>query len=250
VNQLPLGVIGSAVGTALLPTLSRQVVSAPPQVALATMNRAVQYALLLTIPAALALLAAAEPIVAVLFGRGAFDHHAVLYSAGALRTYAVGLPAFVLVKVVINGFFARGDTKRPVQIGLFCVALNLALNLLFMAPLRHLGPPLASSIAAWANVGALTLVLHRRGQFATDFALRRAVVGMLGAGVAMVAMLWAAQRALAPLFAEHPARWLALAAMVASGAAMYGLAGQLTGAFDGRAVAGRMLRRRGVSGPR
>lgn len=246
VNQLPLGVIGSAVGTALLPTLSRQVVSAMPEVALGTMNRAIEYALLLTIPAAMALLVTAEPIIAVLFGRGAFSHQAVVLSAGALRAYALGLPAFVLVKVVINGFFARGDTRMPVKVGMACVALNLGLNLVFMRPLQHLGPPLASSIAAWANVGALTWFLARRGEFATDAALRRAVTGMLGAGLAMAAILWGVQRVLAPLFAAHPGRWLALGVLVTSGVAMYGLAGQLAGAFDGRAVAGRMLRRRGT----
>ena len=239
VNQLPLGVIGSAVGTALLPTLSRQVVSAIPATALATMNRAIEYALLLTIPGALALLVAAEPIIAVLFGRGAFDPHAVALSAGALRAYATGLPAFVLVKVVINGFFARGDTRTPVRVGVAAVGLNLALNLLFIVPLQHLGPPLASSLAAWANVAGLTLVLARRGQFTADPRLLRAVGGMAASGLAMAAALAVAGAALTPALATPLLRWAALGVLVALGMTVYGVAGQVAGAFDVRTLRSR-----------
>lgn len=245
INQLPLGVIGSAVGTALLPTLARQVVSGAPGVALATMNRAIEYALLLTIPAALALLVAAQPIVAVLFGRGAFDPHAVARSAGALQAYATGLPAFVLVKVVINGFFARGDTKVPVKIGAACVGLNLALNLLFMAPLKHLGPPLASSIAAWANVAALTVVLARRGEFETDARLRRGVAGMLAAALGMAGVLWAVRTFAWPTLVAVAGHWVALAFLVGTGAAYYGVAAGAAGVFDWRGAL-RGFRARGA----
>ncbi|HET9019934.1 MAG TPA: murein biosynthesis integral membrane protein MurJ, partial [Acetobacteraceae bacterium] len=144
VNQLPLGTIGAAVGTALLPTLSRQVHGASPRDAVNTLNRAIEYALLLTLPASLALIVCNLPIIAVLFGRGAFHPDAVYKSGQALAAYGAGLPAFVLVKVLVPAFFARGDTSVPVKVGMAAVALNLALNLAFMAPLQHLGPPLAS----------------------------------------------------------------------------------------------------------
>ncbi len=249
INQLPLGTIGAAVGTALLPTLSRQVASEAPSVAIATMNRALEYALLLTLPAALALLVAAHPIIAVLFQRGAFDAHSVLLSAQALQAYATGLPAFVLVKVLLNGFFARGDTATPVKLGIACVGLNLVLNLLLMRPLQHLGPPLASSIAAWVNVAGLGLILARRGQLAADALLRRRVAGMLLAGAAMTAALWAMELGLEPLFPRPGLRWAALALLVGAGGAVYGLAGQALGAFDGRIVLARLLRgRRRVAG--
>src|SRR5262249_28518253 len=117
VNQLPLGTIGAAVGTALLPTLSRQVLGGEAKSAPSTPNRAIEYALMLTIPAALALAVSAGPIIAVLFGRGAFDPNAVRLSAQALAAYASGLPAFVLVKVLVPAFFARGNTGTPVKIG-------------------------------------------------------------------------------------------------------------------------------------
>ncbi len=244
VNQLPLGTIGAAVGTALLPTLSRQVFSEPPSVAIGTMNRALEYALLLTLPAALALLVSGPPIIAALFGRGAFDRHSVLLSGQALQAYATGLPAFVLVKVLINGFFARGDTATPVKLGTACVVLNLLLNLLFMRPLQHLGPPLASSVAAWLNVTGLALILARRGQLVADAVLLRRVPRMLLAGAAMALVLWAIETKLHPLFVQPGLRWLALALLVGLGGAAYVLAGLALGAFDGRAVLARLRRRR------
>ncbi len=153
-------------------------------------------------------------------------------SAGALRAYAMGLPAFVLVKVVINGFFARGDTRMPVRIGAACVGLNLALNLLFMRPLQHLGPPLASSIAAWCNVVALTVVLARRGEFAADAALRRGVIGMVAAGLGMAGVLWVVRAFLWAGLVGLGGHWLALAFLVGAGLAYYGVAAGLAGVFD------------------
>ena len=166
VNQLPLGVIGTAVGTAMLPLLSRQVRAGEAAAARGTLNRALEYALFLTLPAAMALGVAAYPIMWVLFGRGAFDAESARLSSQALAAYALGLPAFVVVKVLAPGFFARGDTSTPVKIGVCAVALNLALNLAFMVPLRHVGPALATSLAAIFNVGWLAIALHRRGTFA------------------------------------------------------------------------------------
>jgi putative peptidoglycan lipid II flippase len=247
INQLPLGTIGAAVGTALLPTLSRQVHGATPREAIATLNRAIEYALVLTLPAALALAVANVPIIAVLFGRGAFDPAHVLKSAGALACYAVGLPAFVMVKVFIPAFFARGDTGTPVKIGMGAIALNLALNVAFMGPLQHLGPALASSVAAWANIGALAFVLHRRGHFARDALLSRRVPRMLGAALVMVAVLWAMEHTVYAALdtgGGNGLRWIGLALLVGSGLLAYAVAGQAFGAFDLREIALRLRRRR------
>ena len=241
VNQLPLGTIGVAVGTALLPTLSRQALGGEAQAAVATLNRALEYALTLTLPAALALLAIPGPIIGVLFGRGAFDAHSVMLSAQALAAYAVGLPAFVLVRVLVPGFFARGDTSMPVKVGTTMVGLNLALNVAFMMPLQHLGPPLASSLAAWCNVAALAAILRRRGHFAIDEGLRSVVPRTLLAGLVMAAVLLALERGVyAPLATTGGARWLALGILIAGGLAAYGIAGQVAGAFDLGEVARRV----------
>jgi putative peptidoglycan lipid II flippase len=240
VNQLPLGTIGVAVGTALLPTLSRQVQSGAEEAAMGTMNRALEYALALALPATLALLTVPGPVLGVLFQRGAFTAEDVRLSAQALAAFASGLPAFVLVKVLVPGFFARGDTAMPVKIGMAAVGLNLVLNFGLMVPLQHMGPPMASSLASWANVAALAWVLRRRGHLRIDAQLRRAVARMIPAGLIMVAVLWLLDSVLHPLAARGPARWAALAALVAGGMAAYGAAGQALGAFDVR----DMLRRR------
>ncbi len=247
INQLPLGTIGAAVGTALLPTLSRQVVGPTPGEAIGTLNRAIEYALVLTLPAALALTVAREPIISVLFGRGAFDAVAVHKSSQALAAYAIGLPAFVMVKVLIPGFFARGDTSTPVKIGMASIGLNLALNVAFMVPLQHMGPALASSIAAWGNVSALAWLLHKRGQFVVDHLLNQRAARLLAASLAMAVVLLGLQETEFPLLARHGqvARFVGLGILVGCGMAAYGVAGQAIGAFDLRETLGRLRRRRG-----
>lgn len=235
VQQLPLGVIGTAVGTALLPLLSRQVRAGEADAAQGTQNRAIEYALFLTLPAAVALVVSAYPVMWVLFARGAFGAESARLSSQSLSAYAVGLPAFVLVKVLAPGFFARGDTATPVKIGLAAVALNLAMNVAFMVPLKHIGPALATSLAAMFNVGWLGWVLARRGHLRIDAQLRRRGMGMIAASVAMGASLWLAQQV---LFASPPhglARAGALAALVMAGLASYGAAAVAFGAADLRA---------------
>ncbi len=251
VQQLPLGVIGAAVGTAMLPVLSRQVRAGQAQAAAETQNRAIEYALFLTLPAAVALLAIAGPVIGVLFGRGRFAGPDVALSARALAAYAVGLPFFVLVKVLAPGFFARGDTATPVKIGLVAVALNLALNLAFMRPLQQMGPALATSLAAMVNLGLLGWVLARRGQLAFDAGLRRRAPRMLAAALAMGAVLVAVRAGLAAELAERGVmRWLALAALVAAGAVSYFAALPLTGAYALREVLARLRPRDRSAKPR
>ncbi len=247
VNQLPLGIIGTAVGTAILPTLSRQVSGGQGREAVATLNRAIEFALMLTLPAALALMVSSEAIIGALFGHGAFTDEAVVLSGQALVAFATGLPAFVLVKVLVPAFFSRGDTAMPVRIGLSAVALNLALNVVLMRPLQHLGPPLASSISSWVNALALAVVLHRRGQLAIDSRLLARAPRMLLASFAMAAALFGFQRAAMPLllaFHLPGMRQIGLAAMIGCGLLAYGVAGEVMRAFSLREAAATLLRRR------
>jgi len=249
VDQLPLGVIGAAVGTAILPLLSRQVRTGEEREALLTLNRGMEYALALTLPAALALVVLAHPVMRVLFAHGAFDHTAAERSAQALMAYAVGLPAYVLAKVLAPGFFARNDTKTPVKIGLAMVALNLVLNLAFMRPLQHIGPALATSLAAMCNVCLLGGLLARRGHFHLDQALAGRALRMLGAALVMAVVLVAGQNAQHVLLATIGDRlvWqaIALAALIGLGLLAYGAAGHVLGAFD-MAEVRRMLRPRSI----
>ena len=244
VQQLPLGVIGTAVGTALLPMLSRQVRAGEAASAISTLNRAVEYGLFLTLPAALALIVCAQPIILVLFGRGAFDLESVRLSSQSLAAYAIGLPAFVLVKVLAPAFFARGDTSMPVRIGVASVALNLVLNLAFMVPLRHVGPALATSVAAVCNVVGLAFVLRRRGHFVSDHQLRHRCRGMVGASAIMALVLWG----LRDLLFQAPSHgWLRLASLgslVGGGMLAYAVTAALFGAYDLRDVVLMMSRRR------
>jgi putative peptidoglycan lipid II flippase len=247
VQQLPLGVIGTAVGTALLPLLSRQVRAGEAAAAIGTLNRAIEYGLFLTLPAALALIVCAYPIMLVLFGRGAFDLESVLFSSQSLAAYAFGLPAFVVVKVLAPAFFARGDTSMPVKIGVTSVVLNLVLNLLFMIPLAHIGPALATSVAAICNVGGLGFVLRRRGHFVPDRQLIRRSIGMIGASVAMGLVLWGLRNLLFRDLPHGSLRFVSLAVLVGGGMLTYAVGASLFGAYDLRDI-GRMMSRRRLRG--
>ncbi|WP_084627530.1 murein biosynthesis integral membrane protein MurJ [Elstera litoralis] len=132
IAQLPLGVVGAAIATALLPLLTRQIRQGEAAAAQASQNRALEYGLMLTLPATAALIALAEPIMIVLFARGAFSLEDAEGTALVLQAFAVGLPAFVLVKALTPGFFAREDTRTPVRFAIVCLIANLLFNLALM----------------------------------------------------------------------------------------------------------------------
>ena len=222
VNQLPLGVVGVAIGTALLPLLSRQLRAGEDREALNSMNRAIEIALLFTIPGAAALLIIAHPIVSVLFERGAFDAATSLATAQALMAYSVGLPAYVLIKVLAPGFFARQDTATPVKIAIVCVAINVILNLILIQFLAHVGIALATAISAWINAFLLATFLRRRDQFQTDARLRQRIVRILVATLGMTAALWGGLVFLESIFVDGPAgRTVVLAILVVGGLGIY-----------------------------
>ncbi len=221
-NQLPLGVVGIAVGTAILPSLSRQIRTGEADAAMATQNRGIELALLLTLPAAVALAVAAHPILAI-FERGHFGADEAAATAHALAAYALGLPAFVLVKVLVPAFFARHDTATPVKIGALVMAVNVGLTLLLMGPLAHVGIALATAAAGWVNALTLGALLVRRGHFALDSRARRSLPRIALAALGMGALLFVAQSLMAPMLAG--AQWLrllGLAALIALGLAAYG----------------------------
>jgi putative peptidoglycan lipid II flippase len=230
VNQLPLGVVGIAIGTALLPLLSRQLRAGEAAAALESQNRAMEMGLLLTVPAAAALMTIAHPVIAVLFERGSFvaaDTDAV---AAALVAFAAGLPAYVLIKVLTPGFFARQDTRTPVRVAMVCMAVNVVLNILLMGPLRHVGMALATAIAAWLNAGVLAWLLHRRGYFIIDRRLLGRAPRIVAASALMAAALWGGNHLLAPWLDERALRIFALIALLTVGVAAYGVAVFATGA--------------------
>lgn len=232
VTQLPLGVVGVAVGTALLPTLSRQLAAKDYDNAMVSQNRGLEFALLLTLPAAVALIAMPEPIIQVLFGRGAFDHAAVLATSAALVAFATGLPAYVLIKVLTPGFFAREDTKTPVKIAAVSMLANIVLNLIFMRYWGHVGIAFASSISAWMNAIALGWVLQKRGDLVADRRLLSRVPRVILASVIMAAAVYYSVDQFGPvLLAGAIPPWLGLALLVGGGGLLFVLSGFALGAM-------------------
>lgn len=247
-NQLPLGVIGIAVGTALLPALSRQVAAADGKQALNNQNRAIEMALFLTLPAAAALIVVPELLIGVLFERGAFDADMTAATAAALGAYALGLPAYVLVKVLSPGFFARKDTKTPVRFSLIAIGVNVVLNVILMFPLAHVGLALATALSAWVNAGLLYLALRRRGYMEWDARLRQRLSRILAAALVMAAAVWGLAHLLAPMFAgAAPEKILALSLLVGGGLVTYAVAAFVLGAVRREDLRGLLTRHNGTS---
>lgn len=174
-NQLPLGLIGTAVGTALLPKLASKFASSDQQGAAFLFNRALELTLLLTLPAATALIIMPHEIIALLFERGAFKANDTLQTARALFAYAMGLPAYVAIKVFATSLYAKEDTATPVKITLICVVVNVVLALAFINPLGHVGLALATTIAAWLQLIIFYGLMRRQKHIDFDSMLRKSI---------------------------------------------------------------------------
>lgn len=237
VNQLPLGMIGIGLGTILLPTISRLLSAGEDAKAMDTQNRGMELALFLTLPAMVALIIAAGPIVRGLFQYGHFSADDTVRCSWALAGYSVGLPSYVLVKVLTPSYYARHDTKTPVRYAVMSVGVNLAGNLLLiplLAPFGygHVGPPLATALSSTANVWLLYATLSKRGYFVTDAQLKRRVPRLALAALLMGIAIFGVDQLLDPwLSGRIFERYMALVALVGAGAAVYGIACFLTGAF-------------------
>jgi putative peptidoglycan lipid II flippase len=235
IAQLPLGVVGIAIGTALLPLLARQLRAGQDASAMANQNRAIEFGLLFSLPAALALWQLAEPMIRVLFERGRFGPDDTLRTASALAAFAVGLPAFIVVKALTPGFFAREDTKTPLYIAIVAIAANLALNafFLFQTNLAQVGIALASSLSGWLNALLLGAVLIQRSQLVPDQRLLSRALRTAGATLGMGVMLWVVLRGLTPALA-HPdlIGVVALFGLCALGGITYAALGAILGVIN------------------
>jgi putative peptidoglycan lipid II flippase len=189
-NQLPLSLVAVAVSTALLPTLSQKLALNHTESALNIQNRCLEFAFLLILPATLALLILSEPIITVLFERGAFGRIEVEETAKVLSIFALGLPAYVIVKILSTSFFARHDTKTPLYAAIFAVVVNILLNLVLINSLKHVGIALATSLASWLNAGCLAYKLHQKQFFQLDSRLKERIpkfmMGCLAMGLFLV----------------------------------------------------------------
>ena len=239
VGQLPLGVIGVAVGTALLPLMSRQLRAGETAAAIHSQNRGIELALLLTIPAAIGIAVLSLPIVTVLFERGEFGRLESLATSAALSAYALGLPAYVLIKVLAPGFFAREDTKTPVKIAVACLAANVVFVLLLIGPLKHVGIALGTVLSSWLNAVLLGALLHRRGLFNLDDRLLSRLPRIILAGLIMALTIWLARGQARSLMPEA----IALAFTIGIGSLVFFAAAHWLRAFDLQEVKALMRRR-------
>jgi len=221
-NQLPLGVIGIAVGTVLLPSISRLLAAGDEMGANRQQNRALEFSLFLTLPAAAALAVIAGPIIATLFERDAFTASDTLATAAALAVYAAGLPAYVIAKALTPGYFARKDTKTPVKIAAVSLVVNTGLNILLIQYMGHVGLAAATAIAAWLNVGLLYGGLKGAGHFSLSAETRARLLKFTGAAAVMALALWFALPFAADgLAGGEASRITALTGLVALGACLY-----------------------------
>ena len=224
-NQLPVGVVGIAIGTALLPVMSRQLAAGDEAGAMASVNRSLEMILLLTLPATVAFVVAPFELVGVLFERGAFGPKETQATALALVAFSLGLPAYVMNKALTPPYYARHDTRTPVIYGVVSMLANIAFNLVAMHYLAHVGLALGTAFAAWLNNGMLWWTLRRRGWLRLDARLVSRTVRIVAASGLLAVALWGGLEALEPWFAARgPSRLAALALLVGGALAVYGAA--------------------------
>jgi len=237
--ELPLAIVGIAVGVVLLPDVARHLRAGDHPAVMDSQNRSLEFAMLLTLPAAIALFVIPTEIVRALFERGAFTPQDTPYTAEALRIFALGLPAFVMIKVFSPAFFARQDTRTPMRFAVWSLTANtigsVALFFLFrhLGWMPHLGIAVATSLGGWMNALLLYRGLRSHGHFAADARLRKSLPLLLLSALLMGVILYFAARGLDPWLVEAQGllvRVSALAVLIGAGMVTYFLAVHLTGA--------------------
>lgn len=188
--EFPHGLLGVALGTVILPSLSAQHAARDPQEFSATLDWALRLSLLVGVPASVALCLLATPLLVSLFQYGAFTAVDARMASNALIAYSIGLLGFILVKVLAPGFFAREDTRTPVRIAVRAVALNIVLSLALIAPLAHVGLALATALAACFNAASLLVLLRRDGIWRPQPGWRTFGLRLVLATTGMAAVLW------------------------------------------------------------
>src|SRR6516165_5386443 len=223
-NQLPIGVIGIAVGTVLLPEMSRRLTADDHAGATASQRRAFDFTLLFSVPFVAAFLAVPDAITRAMFARGAFTKGDAAAAGATLAAYAVGLIPFVLIRSAVATFYARKDTATPVKASLTGLAVNLVLKLLLMGPLAQVGLALATAVGAWINL-LLVLGFAVRANFLEfDRALTQSLLKFFGTGVVLALTFWLITKFAAAHLAGSLRDEAALLLLVAVGAVVYGAA--------------------------
>ena len=170
-NQLPLAIFGIAMGIVLLPSLSKVIKNNNIEEINMTQNRSLEYCLILSLPSAAGLYVLSTPIIHILFERGAFVSEDTFYTSKVLSLFALGLPAYILIKVLVTCFFAREDTKTPLYVSIISVVINIILSLLLINSMREMGIALATAISAWINTLLLFIILRKNNNLILDYHL-------------------------------------------------------------------------------
>ena len=241
--QLPLGVVGIAIGVVLLPELSRRLRAEDATGGRDALSRAGEISMALTLPAAVALIVISVPLVSVLFQRGAFGADDTAETALALAVYGAGLPAFVMQKVLQPLYFAREDTKSPFRFAVVAMVVNAAVAIGLAFVLGFVGAAIGTTVAAWVMVWLLRRGVKPMGDVAQfDARYRRRLWRVTLAAIGMGGVLWAAGLVLGPSLGTEGWRYLALVLLVGLGLISYYLFGRLLGAFNLSEIRGALRR--------
>ncbi len=189
-NQLPLAIFGIALGIVLLPSLSKAIKRANQETIDNIQNRSLEFSLLISLPSAIGLFILAEPIIYILFERGAFLQEDTFYTAKVLGYFALGLPAYIIIKVLVACFFAREDTKTPLYISIVSVVSNILLSLLLIESMREMGIALATAISAWINALLLYVMLFIRNNLKFDNLLISNALKIFTSSVALIFVIY------------------------------------------------------------
>ena len=222
-NQLPIGVIGIAIGTVLLPEMSRSLTTNDHAGAMASQRRAFDFTLLFSVPFVAAFLTVPDVIMRAMFARGAFTRTDAAAAGATLAAYAIGLIPFVLIRSAVATFYARKDTATPVKAALTGVAVNVALKIALVGALAQVGLALATAAGAWINLLLVLGFAVRAGYLKLDRVLLQSLAKFVVAGAALAATLWFAARLAAVHLAQLSALRdeAALLLLVVVGAAVY-----------------------------
>lgn len=230
--NLPISVTGTALGTVLLPMLSRQWRENNVEGAMHNQNRAIEFAMLITLPAMVGLIYLSHPLVMVIFERGAFDQVATIATAETLAGFASGLPAYILIKIFNTSFFARQDTVTPIKVALSGMVVNVILNFALIYKYKHLGIAIATSSASWFNAAVLVYLLKKRNFINFDTALWKFLAKIFIPCILIFLVLFTMKPLVMPYLHSDEGihvRSIALAVLVGSGLLAYFFAAWTTG---------------------
>jgi putative peptidoglycan lipid II flippase len=223
-NQLPIGVIGIAIGTVLLPEMSRRLTANDHAGAMAAQRRAFDFTLLFSVPFVAAFLTVPDVIMRAMFARGAFSKADAATAAATLAAYAVGLIPFVMIRSAVATFYARKDTATPVKAALTGVAVNVALKIALMGTLAQIGLALATAVGAWINLLLVLGFAVRAGYLELSRPLTLSLAKFVASGIILAAALWITARFATAYFAQMTMfrDETALVLLTAVGAFVYG----------------------------